>query len=314
MSKTTAAAGRASSTRAAPSRPDRAPPLDEGALCLARILGATERASQLLLPAVCLPQWQGEKLAHTPPCRAHRQRRVGGDRVGGLERRLHEVVGQHDGVHETDLPRLLGIDGTRGEQQRLGVDPGNLAGKEDRRMAGRIEAQCDLLERESGLRDRVADVGRQHEVETACARMAVDRAHQRHAELEVDQRGSGHVAERREGLVVEAFPACEPLRRRDGRLHVHPGAEDALAPSGQHGAADLRVGRHAPPGIGQAAQGGWVERVRRLGAVDGHHRHVRVGGGQLEPRAHAGCRPPQPFQCTSGVDEMRLAGLKSLPL
>ena len=47
------------------------------------------------------------------------------------------------------------------------------------------------------------------------------------------------------------------------------------------------------------------------GFTDGH---VRMGGGQLEPRAHAGCRPPQAFQCTSCADEMRFAGLKSLPL
>ena len=107
------------------------------------------------------------------------------------------------------------------------MHPGDLARQQHRRVAGRVEAERDLLEREGRVRHGVADLGREHQVEAAGARVAVDRADERLAEVEAGEQRGRDGAQALEVLVVDALAAREALRRGDRRLHVHAGAEDA---------------------------------------------------------------------------------------
>src|SRR5207247_9389461 len=75
-----------------PPLPHRPPLLDERPLRLARVLAATERRADLLLTLVGLGEREVHDLAHAPPRLTHRERRVGGDRVGRVERSRHELV------------------------------------------------------------------------------------------------------------------------------------------------------------------------------------------------------------------------------
>ena len=136
------------------------------------------------------------------------------------------------------------------------------------------------------MRHGIADLGREHQVEAAGARMTVHGADERCAEIEAGEQRRRDAAQALEALVVDALPTCEALRGGDRGLHVHAGAEDPVAGAGQHRAADLRIAGNAAPGGREVAEGGWVERVRLRGAVDGDDGHVRVVSGELEVRRH----------------------------
>src|SRR5205814_9485346 len=85
-----------------PPLPYRPPLLDERPLRLARILAAAERRADLLLALVGLGEREMHDLAHAPAGLAHRERRVGGDRGGRVERGRHERGAGNEPVHGAD--------------------------------------------------------------------------------------------------------------------------------------------------------------------------------------------------------------------
>ena len=178
------------------------------------------------------------------------------------------------------------IDRLGGEQQLVGVHPADLARQQHRGVAGRVEPERHLFEREGRVRHGEADLRRQHEIEAAGAGVAVDGADQRCAEVEAGEQRGRHAAQAFEGCLVDALAAREALRRGDRRLHVHAGAEDALAGAGEHGAADLGIGGDAPPGLGERVQRRGIERVGLLRAIDGDQRDVRMGLRKVESDRH----------------------------
>ena len=76
-------------------------------LRLARVLGRPQRAPELLLAAIRVGDRQVAELARPAPRRLDGERRVGGDRVGRVERHREEILGQDDRVHEADRARVL---------------------------------------------------------------------------------------------------------------------------------------------------------------------------------------------------------------
>jgi len=271
--------------------PDGTALLDEGALPLARVLAPAERAADLLLAAVGDVEGLAQELAYTTARLLDRERRVGGDRVGASERRAEELLARDDAAHEADLERARCRDRACREQELEGVHPADLPWQEHRRVAGRVEAERDLLEREGRLGHREAELRGEHQIEAARPRVSVHRGHERLPEIEAREQRGVDAAQTFEGLVVEAFAARETLRRRDRAGHVHAGAEDA-ARARQHRAADRVVVRDAAPGVGQGAQHRRVEAVRALGMVERDQCDVGVGGQDREVDGH-GHRVPR---------------------
>ena len=104
------------------------------------------------------------------------------------------------------------------------VHPGNLPRQQHGGVAGRIEAECDLFQREGRVRDRETDLAGEQQIEAAGARVAVHGGHQRSAEIEAGQQRRGDVAQALHRLLVDALAAREALRDRNRRLHIHAGA------------------------------------------------------------------------------------------
>ena len=171
------------------------------------------------------------------------------------------------------------------------MNPADLPRQEHGRVAGRVEAERDLLERERRLRDREAELGREHQVEAAGARGAVHRADERHAEIEAGEERGPDAPHALEGLGVEALAAREALRSGDRRpsCPCRRRTRARRRRSGpRSGSPDRRRSRrHAAASSRSIAR---IERVRLLGPVERHERDVRMVGGALEANRHA--RPP----------------------
>ena len=154
-------------------------------------------------------------------------------------------------------------------------------------MPGWIQAESDFFEGERSMGDRKPNFGRQHEIEAARPRVPVYRAYQRLSQIEIHECCGGDAAEPGEGLVVEALAACQPLRRRNGRVHVHPGTEHLIAPSRQHGAPNLGVLGDLAPRGGQLTQRRRVQSIGTVGPVDGDEGDVGVCAGVFEASCHS---------------------------
>jgi len=291
---------------AAPSAPapHRTAFLDEGALALPRVVAPPQRASDLLLPSVGDVEGQSQELADSAPRLLDRERRIRSDRLGDLEGRAEELLVRDDTAHEADLERARGRDRSRREQQLEGVHPADLAGQQHGGVARRIEPERDLLEREGGLGHGEADLGGEHQVEAARARVAVHGDDERLPEIEAREQRGVDAAQALEGLVVEALAAREALRCGHRGGHVHAGAEHALARAGQHRAADRVVVGDPPPGAGEGAQHRRVEAVRALGPVEGDERDVRMCGRDREVDGH-GRRVPRAAAALGSVRDLR---------
>jgi len=216
----------------------------------------------------------------------HRQRRVRGDRVGQLERRREQCVARHHPVQEPDLERARRSDGPRAEQELVRVHPAYLPRQEHRRVPRRVEPERDLFEREGRLGHRDAQLARQHEIEAARARMAVDRRHERDLQVEPGEQRRRHVAQPGEVGGIDPLAARQRLRHGDGRAHVHAAAEHALSCPRHHRAAQLGVRRDLAPSARELVQHARVERVRTVRPVDRHQRDVGVGARTLELDRH----------------------------
>jgi carotenoid cleavage dioxygenase len=259
--------------------------LDESALRLARILGLAQGASDLFLARVGLGQGYAQQLANPRARRAHREWSVRGDRVGGLERAREQGVRLDDLVQQAVLERLRGVDRLRSQQQLLGVHPADLSGQQHRGVAGRVEPECNLLEREARVRAGITQLGGEHEVEAPGAGSTVDGADERRCQVEPGQQRRRDVAQALELLVADPLARGQPLRRGNGALHVHSSAEDRAC-AREHRATDLGVLGDAAPGCGQRGEHGRVEGVCGPRAIQRHECDMRVLGRELEVDGH----------------------------
>src|SRR5437773_202275 len=171
--------------------------------------------------------------------------------------------------------RALGVDRAAGEQQIHGVDPAHLPREEDGRVAAREEPERHLRPVERRARRAVADVGREQHVGAAGQAGAVDRDDERLPDVVAGEERVGRASERLEDLGRNALAARERGGRGNRLLQVHAGRKRAGG-AGYHAAAQRRVVAQAVPGAGQIQDVRRIERVARLGTVDGDDRDGAV--------------------------------------
>jgi hypothetical protein len=197
---------------------------------------------------------------------------LGGERDRGVAGR----PGRYHAVREPEPERLVGPDGTTGEDQverrALADDPGQAHGAAvDQRHT---PAAAEHTEHR-GL-GRHPQVAPQRELQPARDRVTLDRGDDRLRQLHA-RRSERTVAVGRE--VVDTFSV-----RVGHRLEVGAGAEDAVG-TREHRGGEPVVGVEARERVGQRGRGRPIDRVADVGPVDGPdrdraddfvvHRHAR---------------------------------------
>jgi competence protein ComEC len=282
-------------------------PLDEGALGLAGVLGPPERTAQGLLPLVGRGPIEALELAQAAQRGLYGEGGVLGDLFGGLEGPRSQRFRGDDLVQQPDRERSLRVDRARRQQQLRRVTAGNLPGKDDRGMAGRVESEGDLLEGEGRPGHGESDLSGEQQIEASGSGVPVDGRNQGHAQWLRDQRGSRNGTQPLEGLGRHALPARQSLGDRNRFVHVHPGAEALLPGARQDGDADRLVGVDPLPVGRQIAQALEVEGVGPFGSIQGDQRDMRMSVEAFESGRHrAVLGDPEPR-----LESPTLAGTRS---
>lgn len=260
--------------------------LDEGSLRLARVFGPAQRLAELFLMGIGFLEIHSLELPYACKGRLDSERRIRRDLVRHLEGARHQLWRGDDLVYETDPQGAIGIDRLGGIEKVVGVDRTDLARQGDRRLAGGIETQRDLFEREGRFRHRVAELAGQHEVEAPRSGMSIHGGDEGNPELGLHERGVTHGAQPFEVERVDLLAPGEGLGRGKGLLHVHAGTEDAVAGPRQDGSANVLVLVDPLPMGGEVAERLGVEAVGPIRSVDRHEGDMGMIGGQRESGGH----------------------------
>ena len=194
---------------------------------------------------------------------AHGQWRIGGDAIGQRERLGQQRLGRHDPVDEAEGVGPLGVDGVTGHGQFERHRHGQPLGHADQSARPGDEPTLGLGDAEGGVVGGHHQVAREHDLEAAGQRRAVDGRDDRLGEVAL-----GQAAEAAAGPHdVAALTAAEGLE-------VHAGAERLVAAAGDddHPAVGV-LGQLVHDGGHRLAHGA-VDGVARLGPVDGQDLHV----------------------------------------
>src|SRR6266702_7666793 len=213
-----------------------------------------------------------EPLANGAPRLANRERCVGRDSRGGLERRIEQPRWLAQPVDDAPGKRLLRRKGPRCEDQLL-CTPLAHGARERLRAAAWHDAERHLGERESRRFRGIGEIAKQHELEAARVRGAVDRGDHR-------DRAVAHRAEH--ALENPVLRAPLLLAERVALLQVGAGAEGLVARAGEHDAAAPPLGLKAFEKLAEVERSPRVEGVGDLGPVEG--RQKQVTGRFLHPR------------------------------
>lgn len=163
--------------------------LDEGALSFPGIFRPTKGASECFLLGVSVLKIHPVQCANAGEGGLDREGRVLRNLVGGFEGARHQLLWRDDFIQESNSERLFSVDRLRGIKEMGGMNGSNLSGERDRRLSRGIEPERNFFEGEGRMRDRVANLARQHQVEATRASMAIHGSNQGHAQPGLHESG-----------------------------------------------------------------------------------------------------------------------------
>src|SRR5215218_152557 len=280
--------------------PDGLALLGESGRSLARVLRDEHRSGDL---ALLLPHLLGAplgRLDRDPLRRGERERRVPGDRLGQLERRLDRDARLGEAVDEAELVAPLGGNRVPGQCHLHGDVERDATRQAQQCAAGGDETALDLRDAQLGLARGDDQVTRQCDLEPAGDGEALDRGDQRLVGRALRDAGEAPP------LDVWALAAHE-------RLEVHAGAE-ALARAGDHADLELPVAIELLERRRDALRKRGVYRVARVGSVEGDQQHAPAALGEYGLLAHARNLPPSGRQPPRNVDYGRIPAVFRLSL
>ena len=181
--------------------------LDEGALSFSGIFRLTKGASECFLLGISVLKIHSVQCANSGEGGLYREGRVRRNLVGGFEGARHQLLLRDDFIQESNRECLFGIDRLRGIKEMGGMNGSNLSGQRDRRLSRGVEPERNFFEGEGRVRDRVANLARQHQIEATRASMTVHGGNQGHAQPGLHESG---VTDRAHSFKVDRVDLFSP--------------------------------------------------------------------------------------------------------